>query len=657
MILACHNIEKSFGDHLIVRNGSFHIEDGEKAALVGINGAGKSTILKMIIGEEPLDDGNVVLSKGKTIGYLAQHQSLIPGGTIYEELKTAKADIIEMEERIRAIEHELKDLSGHELEDRLETYNRLQSDFEARNGYACESEIVGVLKGLGFAEDEFSKKTDTLSGGQKTRVSLGKLLLTSPDILLLDEPTNHLDLNSISWLETYLINYPGAVFIVSHDRYFLNRVVSKVVEIENGTLSMYIGNYTAYSEKKQQIRDARLKEYFNQQREIKHQQAVIDKLKSFNREKSIRRAESREKMLEKMTLVDKPAESAPEMHFTLEPSCISGNDVLSVERLSKQFDGHSLFEDVSFEIKRGEHVAIIGDNGTGKTTLLKILNQVQTADRGSFTLGAKVQIGYYDQEHHVLHDEKTIFDEISDAYPSLTNTQIRNTLAAFQFTGDEVFKEIRALSGGEKGRVSLAKLMLSEANFLILDEPTNHLDIASKEILEEALNNYSGTVLYVSHDRYFINRTATRILELVNRTFVNYIGNYDYYLEKKEELTQAYASGRSGGSGGSSVSGTSVSDASSAPEHTVSAASGSKLSWQEQKEQQARERKRKNDLKKAEEEISRLEERNAAIDQEMTLEEVYSNSVRCQELSVERAENEARLEELYEIWEALAEEE
>lgn len=657
MILACHNIEKSFGDRLIVRNGSFHIEDGEKAALVGINGAGKSTILKMIIGEEPLDDGNVVLSKGKTIGYLAQHQSLIPGGTIYEELKTAKADIIEMEEKIRAIEHELKYLSGQELEDRLETYNRLQSDFEAKNGYACESEIVGVLKGLGFAEDEFSKKTDTLSGGQKTRVSLGKLLLTSPDILLLDEPTNHLDLNSIAWLETYLINYPGAVFIVSHDRYFLNRVVSKVVEIENGTLSMYIGNYTAYSEKKQQIRDARLKEYFNQQREIKHQQAVIDKLKSFNREKSIRRAESREKMLEKMTLVDKPAESAPEMHFTLEPSCISGNDVLSVERLSKQFDGHSLFEDVSFEIKRGEHVAIIGDNGTGKTTLLKILNQVQTADIGSFTLGAKVQIGYYDQEHHVLHDEKTIFDEISDAYPSLTNTQIRNTLAAFQFTGDEVFKEIRALSGGEKGRVSLAKLMLSEANFLILDEPTNHLDIASKEILEEALNNYSGTVLYVSHDRYFINRTATRILELVNRTFVNYIGNYDYYLEKKEELTQAYASGRSGGSGGSSVSGTSVSDASSNSEHTVSAASGSKLSWQEQKEQQARERKRKNDLKKAEEEISRLEERNAAIDQEMTLEEVYSNSVKCQELSVERAENEARLEELYEIWEALAEEE
>ena len=521
MILACHNIDKSFGDRVIVKGGSFHIEEREKAALVGVNGAGKSTILKMIINEEPLDGGDVLLAKGKTIGYLAQHQELIPHGTIYEELRSAKSDIFEMEKRIRSIEHELKSLAGEALESRLETYNRLQSEFEARNGYACESEIVGVLKGLGFTEDEFSKKTDTLSGGQKTRVALGKLLLTNPDILLLDEPTNHLDLNSISWLETYLMNYSGAVFIVSHDRFFLNRVVTKVVEIENGEIRMYMGNYRAYSEKKQQIRDARLKEYLNQQREIKHQQAVIEKLRSFNREKSIRRAESREKMLEKMTPVDKPLDAPEAMHFALEPSCVSGNDVLSVEGLSKCFGHQVLFHDVSFEIKRGEHVAIIGDNGTGKTTLLKILNQVQEADAGSFTLGAKVQIGYYDQEHHVLHDDKTIFDEISDDYPTLNNTQIRNTLAAFQFTGDEVFKDIRSLSGGEKGRVSLAKLMLSEANFLILDEPTNHLDIASKEILEEALNNYSGTVLYVSHDRYFINRTATRILELVNRTFVN----------------------------------------------------------------------------------------------------------------------------------------
>ena len=653
MILACHNIEKSFGDRVIVHEGSFHIEEREKAALVGINGAGKSTILKMIMNEEPLDGGDIILAKGKTIGYLAQHQNMIPDGTIYEEVRSAKADIIEMEHRIRSIELELKSLSGEELESRLDTYNRLQSEFEARNGYACESEIVGVLKGLGFAEEDFSKKTDTLSGGQKTRVALGKLLLTNPDILLLDEPTNHLDLNSIAWLETYLINYPGAVFIVSHDRYFLNRVVTKVVEIESGEIRMYMGNYKAYSEKKQQLRDARLKEYYNQQREIKHQQAVIDKLKSFNREKSIRRAESREKMLEKIKPVEKPVEVNTEMHFTLEPSCVSGNDVLTVEHLSKQFDGQVLFRDVNFEIKRGEHVAVIGDNGTGKTTLLKILNQVQTADTGSFTLGAKVQIGYYDQEHHVLHDEKTIFDEISDAYPSLNNTQIRNTLAAFQFTGDEVFKEIRSLSGGEKGRVSLAKLMLSEANFLILDEPTNHLDIASKEILEEALNNYSGTVLYVSHDRYFINSTASRILELVNQTFVNYIGNYDYYLEKKEELTRAYTAGSSPAP--STAGGTPAVSASASLQNSDSAAPGSKLSWQEQKEQQAKERKRKNDLKKTEEEISRLEDRNAQIDHEMTLEEVYSNSVKCQELAEEHAANEKRLEELYEMWEMLAE--
>lgn len=641
MILACHNINKSFGEHVIVHDGSFHIEEREKAALVGINGAGKSTILKMIMGEEPLDGGDVILAKGKTIGYLAQHQDLLPGSTIYEEVRSARADIFALESQIRSVEEELKHLSGDALKERLDTYNRLQSEFEDKNGYACESEITGVLKGLGFTEDDFSKLTDTLSGGQKTRVSLGKLLLTKPDVLLLDEPTNHLDLNSVSWLETFLMNYPGAVFIVSHDRYFLNRVVTKVVEIEHGEIRTYLGNYKAYSAKKQQIRDAQLKEYLNQQREIRHQQAVIEKLRSFNREKSIRRAESREKMLEKINPVEKPAETVQEMHLTLEPAYTSGNDVLSVDRLSKQFDGQILFRDVSFEIKRGEHVAVIGDNGTGKTTLLKILNQVIRADSGSFTLGAKVKIGYYDQEHHVLHDDKTIFEEISDDYPSLNNTQIRNTLAAFQFTGDDVFKEIRSLSGGEKGRVSLAKLMLSEANFLILDEPTNHLDIMSKEILEEALNSYSGTVLYVSHDRYFINQTASRILELVNQTFVNYIGNYDYYLEKKEELTRAYStSGSQAGSSGSSSA----------------QVSESKLSWQEQKEQQAKERKRKNDLKKTEEEISRLEDRNSQIDHDLTLEEVYSNSVKCQELSTERAENETRLEELYELWEELAEE-
>ena len=649
MILACHNLNKSFGERIIVKDGSFHIEDREKVAFVGVNGAGKSTILKMIIGEEPTDSGNIVLTKGKTIGYLAQQQNLISGNSIYEELKTAKADIIKLEEQIRTIERELKGLSGDELQTRLNTYNRLMSEFEAKNGYAYESEIIGVLKGLGFQENEFSKEASTLSGGQKTRVSLGKLLLTKPDILLLDEPTNHLDLNSISWLETYLLNYPGAVFIVSHDRFFLNRVVTKVVEIDQGHLRMYNGNYKDYAEKKRQLRDAQMKEYLNQQREIKHQEAVIEKLKSFNREKSIKRAESREKMLDKIERIDKPMDSTQEMHFELNPSCISGNDVLTVEHLTKRFETQTLFSDISFEIKRGEHVAIIGDNGTGKTTLLKILNQVLDADEGAFTLGSKVKIGYYDQEHHVLHDNKTIFEEISDDYPSLTNTQIRNTLAAFQFTADDVFKLIRDLSGGEKGRVSLAKLMLSEANFLILDEPTNHLDITSKEILEQALNDYTGTILYVSHDRYFINQTASRILELVNQTFVNYIGNYDYYLEKKEELTAKYAPVSPETSVNSKVTNPNTFSESQDP-------FGQMLSWQEQKEAQARERKRKNDLKKTEERIAVLETRNQEIDELMTQEDIYSNSVKCQELAIEKSSNEEELETLYEQWADLAEE-
>ena len=649
MILACHNLNKSFGERIIVKDGSFHIEDREKVAFVGVNGAGKSTILKMIIGEEPTDSGNIILTKGKTIGYLAQQQNLISGNSIYEELKTAKADIIRLEEQIRTIEHELKSLSGDELQTRLNTYNRLMSEFESKNGYAYESEIIGVLKGLGFQENEFSKEANTLSGGQKTRVSLGKLLLTKPDVLLLDEPTNHLDLNSISWLETYLLNYPGAVFIVSHDRFFLNRVVTKVVEIDQGHLRMYNGNYKDYAEKKRQLRDAQMKEYLNQQREINHQEAVIEKLKSFNREKSIKRAESREKMLDKIERIDKPMDSTQEMHFELNPSCISGNDVLTVEHLTKRFETQTLFSDISFEIKRGEHVAIIGDNGTGKTTLLKILNQVLDADEGAFTLGSKVKIGYYDQEHHVLHDNKTIFEEISDDYPSLTNTQIRNTLAAFQFTADDVFKLIRDLSGGEKGRVSLAKLMLSEANFLILDEPTNHLDITSKEILEQALNDYTGTILYVSHDRYFINQTASRILELVNQTFVNYIGNYDYYLEKKEELTAKYAPVSPETSANSKVTNPNTSSESQEP-------FGQKLSWQEQKEAQARERKRKNDLKKTEERIAVLEKRNQEIDELMTQEDIYSNSVKCQELAVEKSSNEEELETLYEQWADLAEE-
>ncbi len=642
MILSCHNLSKTFGEQKIVAGGSFHIEDREKAALVGINGAGKSTILKMLVGELAPDDGTVTLAKGKTMGYLAQHQDMHSGHTIFEEVETARSDLLEMEQEIRQKELALSSLSGDRLEQELASYQRLMTAFEQENGYAYKSEVTGVLKGLGFTEEEFSKPVDTLSGGQKTRVSLSRLLLTKPDILLLDEPTNHLDMNSIAWLETYLLNYPGAVLIVSHDRYFLDRVVTKVLEIEQGELRMYLGNYTDFAQKKKQLREARLKEYLNQQREIRHQEEVIEKLRSFNREKSIRRAESREKMLEKMVPVEKPVEVSSSIHLKLEPSRVSGNDVLHVKDLSKAFPGQPLFSHVSFDIRRGEHVAIIGDNGTGKTTLLKILNGVIPADEGEFVLGTNVEIGYYDQEHHVLHMEKTVFEEISDTYPSMSNTEIRNMLAAFLFTGDDVFKRIGDLSGGERGRVSLAKLMLSEANFLILDEPTNHLDITSREILENALNEYTGTVLYVSHDRYFINQTASRILDLVNQSFVNYIGNYDYYLEKREELTAAYTSAPAAGKDTSDVS-------------AASAPSAGKEDWKKQKEASARARKIQNDLQRTEKRITELEERSREIDDLLTKEEIYTSSVKCQELAKEKAAGAAELEELYEKWEELAE--
>ena len=636
MILACQNINKAFGTDVILKNASFHMEDREKAAVVGINGAGKSTLLKIIIGEMEADSGEVVLAKGKTIGYLAQHQDLNSDHTIYQELLTVKQDVIDLETRIREIEAQMKELSGTALDMALEQYTRMNHEFELKNGYAYKSEVVGVLKGLGFEEEEFEKHVNKLSGGQKTRVSLGKLLLSHPDLIMLDEPTNHLDMNSIAWLETFLLNYDGAVLVVAHDRYFLNRIATKIIEIDAGEVTTFQGNYSDYAAKKSQLREARMHAWLNQQREIKHQEEVIQKLKSFNREKSIKRAESREKMLDKMDVLEKPTEVRSEMHITLEPKVVSGNDVLTVEGLSKSFGSQTLFTDLNFDVKRGERVALIGNNGTGKTTILKILNGLLEADSGSFTLGSKVHIGYYDQEHHVLHPEKTLFEEISDAYPDLDNTTIRSTLAAFLFTGDDVFKRISELSGGERGRVSLAKLMLSEANFLILDEPTNHLDIVSKEILEQALNRYTGTVLYVSHDRYFINTTATRILDLTGGQLVNYIGNYDYYLEKHDILTPKAQNPE-------------LPEAKAAePE------SAGKLDWKQQKEEQARQRKRENDFKKTEAEIFELETRDGEIDQLLTQESIYTNVAECMKLHKEKEAIAARLEILYEQWEALA---
>lgn len=634
MILSCQNISKAFNEVPVLKEVSFHLEDYDKAAIVGLNGAGKTTLLRIIVGEMAPDHGLVTLSKDKTIGYLAQDQAVSSQNTIYEELLTAKSDVIEMESRIRSLELSMKQASGRELEELMETYTRLTHSFELANGYAYQSEVTGILKGLGFMEDEFSKKISTLSGGQKTRVALGKLLLQKPDLIILDEPTNHLDLNSIAWLETYLLNYKGAVLIVSHDRYFLDRIAGKIIEIDQTKATTFLGNYSDYAVKKEQLRSAALNAYLKQQQEIKHQEEVIEKLRSFNREKSIKRAESREKALNKMDVLDKPTQARSDIHITLTPRCTSGNDVLHIEDLSKSFGEHLLFKHLSMDLKRGEHVAIIGDNGTGKTTILKIINGLLPADTGTLTLGTNVHIGYYDQEHHVLHPEKTLFDEISDSYPYLDNTEIRSTLAAFLFTGEDVFKRIKDLSGGERGRVSLAKLMLSESNFLILDEPTNHLDITSKEILEDAINAYEGTVLYVSHDRYFINRTASRILELSEGALTGYLGNYDYYLEKKTEA--------------------SLSTLPASPSQKEDLPTETKLDWQAQKKLQADKRKKENDLKKCEESIALLEQEQKKIDAKMSDPSIATNVAELQKLASRQKELADKLEGLYEQWEALA---
>lgn len=637
MILSVSNIHKSFNEVPVLQDISFHIEAHEKAAIVGINGAGKTTLLRIIMGELSADAGTVTFSKGLSVGYLSQHQAVSGENTIYDEMLSVKQNIIELEQQIRSAELQMKTAAGKELDDLMEAYARMTHAFEAGGGYSYKSELTGVLKGLGFEEGEFSKSVDTLSGGQKTRVALGKLLLQKPELIMLDEPTNHLDMSSITWLETYLLNYKGAVIIVSHDRYFLDRIAGKIIELDNAKAAVFTGNYSAYAVKKEMLRAAQYNAYMNQQREIKHQEEVIEKLKSFNREKSVKRAESREKMLSKIEVLEKPAEVRSDMHLRLEPRLFSGNDVLHVENLSKSFGELTLFNQLSFDIRRGEHVAIIGDNGTGKTTILKIINELLPPDTGLIRLGSNVEIGYYDQEHHVLHPEKTLFDEISDAYPALTNTEIRNTLAAFLFTGEDVFKKIESLSGGERGRVSLAKLMLSESNFLILDEPTNHLDIMSKEILEDAVNGYTGTVLYVSHDRYFINKTASRILELNQKTLTEYQGNYEYYLEKKEERPAK------------------LTDAPSPDSASIQKLSDNKQDWKKKKEEQAAQRKKENELKKCEAIIESLENRNAEIDELMAAPDICTNVAKLQELSKEKESNETELASLYEKWEELSE--
>ena len=634
MILSCNHISKSYGVETILNDCSFFINDNEKAAIVGNNGAGKSTIMKIIMGELSPDEGNVIIGKDKTIGYLAQYQDLGSDTTIYEEVKSVKQNLIDMEQKLLEYEKEMAKVSGDELSKLIETYTNLEHRFQLLNGYSYKSEIEGVIKGLGFTEDDFNKSVGNLSGGQKTRVALCKLLLEKPDIIMLDEPTNHLDLNSIKWLETYLLNYNGAVLIIAHDRYFLDKIVSKVIEIENHKAHVYNGNYSDFALKKQELRVATMNAYLKQQSEIKHQEEVIAKLRSYKQEKFYKRAESREKQLEKMALIEKPEELKNNMTIKLEPDIVSGNDVLSVENLEKSYNT-LLFKNISFEIKRGEHVAIIGDNGTGKTTILKIINGLVDADSGMIKLGTNVHIGYYDQEQHNLTDENTLFEEIANSYPNMTNTKIRNTLAAFMFTGEDVFKRVSDLSGGEKGRLSLAKLMLSEANLIILDEPTNHLDMASKEILENAINNYTGTVLYVSHDRYFINQTASRILELTNTKLINYLGNYDYYEETKEELTATFA----------------PKEEKAKAEKTTSS---NKQDYLERKAEAARIRKLKNDISKVEEKIKKYEDRLNELDEMVADPSVSTNSAKLNEIGKEQNEISDKLDKLMEEWEILS---
>ena len=641
MILQCSHIDKSFVGETVLSDISFHINEQEKAAIVGVNGSGKSTLIKIIMGQLSADSGDIILSKDTTVGYLAQNQEYASDRTILEEMQDAKPEVGILERKLASLSAQMNEASGKELEALIKQFDQAQHRFDQINGYAYQSELVGVLKGLGFENEDFDIKIASLSGGEKTRVALAKMLLTAPDLIILDEPTNHLDLNAIHWLEGYLAQYNGAVLIVAHDRYFLDKIVSKVIEIRQTKSRVYLGNYTEYTKKRQEIIDSLQKQYLNQQAEIKHQEEVIAKLKQFNREKSIKRAESREKMLDKIERIDKPIEENTKMHLLFTPKIQSGNDVLTVKGLSKRFADHVLFENIDFEIKRGEHVAIIGDNGSGKTTILKMINDLLTPDSGTITLGTNVEIGYYDQEHHVLHMEKTLFEEIQDEYPNMTNTEIRNLLAAFLFTEDDVFKQIKSLSGGERGRVSLAKLMLSDANFLILDEPTNHLDIDSKAILENAINHFEGTVLYVSHDRYFINTTAHRILDLTSQTMLNYIGNYDYYLDKKDAMEQAHLQTE-----------TKVSDVTASAAAT---ASDTKLSWQQQKEEQARQRKLEKELQAVETEIEELESDNEQIDTELSDLANGNDVAKLQELSKKRAENDARLEELMQRWESLSE--
>ena len=630
MLLDCIHLEKSFGDNIILKDASFRIEEHEKIALVGQNGCGKTTLIRMIMGEISNDAGSIVMPKNIKIGYLSQNPVFTSSESVYDEMLSTRNDLIEAEYTLRQLEQDMKAVSGDELDNLIKRYAQINERFERDGGYEYRSRVTGVLKGMGFLESDYSKRIEVLSGGEKTRLALGKLLLMPLDLLILDEPTNHLDIDAIQWLENFLILYKGALLLVSHDRYFLNKLVGKVIEIENGVLKVFKGNYDEYSVKKKELIKAAVRAYNNQQSEIKRQEKVIETLKSFNREKSIKRAESRMKMLEKIERLEKVEEDTDHMRIHFTPVYESGRDVLHVEGLSKSFDGQKLFSGLSFDIYRGDKIALIGENGAGKTTLLKLLLGQTDFDNGTIKFGTNVAVSYFDQEHAVLDRSKTIFEEISDSYPNLTQTKIRNVMASFLFTEDDVFSEISCLSGGEQGRVALAKLMLSDSNFLILDEPTNHLDIISKEILEEAINNYEGTVLYISHDRYFINKTAQRIFYLNDQKLVQFIGNYDEFAEKSIAAdTQT-----------SAVSAQKPSDA--------------KEEWRKSREESSARRKIENQINQIQKRLDEIDNRKQELDELLLQDEIVVDYNKLNELTEEMNKLAIEEEELFEKWDKLS---
>ena len=637
VVLSCKDISKSYGIQEVLKNVTFSINEGDKVGIIGGNGEGKSTLFKILSKEITQDDGEIFIDRNKTIGYLSQHVDLNLDNTIYSELNLVFKELLDIENRLHTLELKMAEPydenndSYHQKV--IKDYTTLQDLYTNKGGYTYKGEISRVLKGLGFLEEDFNKTISTLSGGQKTRVSLCKLLLKNPDILLLDEPTNHLDLEAIEWLEEYLKNYRGTVLVISHDRFFLDTVTNNTFEVINGHVNCYNISYTKFFEQRKKNCENQLKAYNLQQAEIKRQEAIIEKFRSFNREKSIRAAESREKALERMEKIDAPDKEKEASKIKFETSVKSGYDVLHIENLSKSYDNNKLFSNLNFDLKRGEKVALIGENGRGKTTLLKIILNVVKPDSGKTILGTNVNLGYYDQEQSDLNLDKSIIDEVWDDFPTLTTSKLRGVLASFLFTGDDVFKVINTLSGGEKCRINLLKLMLSRANLLLLDEPTNHLDIMSREALEDALLTYDGTLLVISHDRYFLNKVINRILELNEDGVKEFLGNYSYYQEKKInpnrfEILEELANGKT--------------------------KTQLKEEKKKKKEQEKEEKALKLRIKKIEEDIAKSEDALLSLQEQLCLEEVYSNPIESERVSKDIKNLEEKISFLYEEWESLA---